>query len=317
MAKRINTIGYRGKLGVKILWMSDSPTSPSGFGNVTRFVCSGLADRGHHVHILGWQAHGEPTTWQNCTLYPVRLDRFGADVLLNYLYRLRPELLITLSDVWWLTYIANPGIATFMRTAGIPWVLYYPIDGDMGNGRLPPSWVNILRTVDLPVAMSRYGKEVSEANGVRPAYVPHGVDCTVFKPPSDKTAAKAALGYEGRFVILSDARNQPRKLLPRLLEIFRRFSAGKDDVLLHLHCDPDDPAAQSPEYQYNLMADASFLGLSDKIRITAGMSIAKGVSLSELAAIYSFRCPSPRLLGRGVRPAHAAGRGKRRRAHGI
>jgi glycosyltransferase involved in cell wall biosynthesis len=272
---------------MKILWMSDSPTSPSGFGNVTRFVCSGLAERGHQVHILGWQAHGEATTWQNCMLYPVRLDRFGADVLLNYLYRLRPELLITLSDVWWLTYIANPGIATFMRTAGIPWVLYYPVDGDMGHGRLPPSWVHILRTVDLPVAMSRYGKEVSEASGVRPAYVPHGVDCSVFKPPSDKAAARAALGYEGRFVILSDARNQPRKMLPRLLEIFRRFSAGKDDVLLHLHCDPNDPAAQSPEYEYDLMADIQFLGLSDKVRFTSGMSIAKGVSLSELAAIYS------------------------------
>jgi glycosyltransferase involved in cell wall biosynthesis len=216
----------------------------------------------------------------------VRFDRFGADVLLNYLSRLRPELLITLSDVWWLTYIANPGIANFMRAAGIPWVLYYPVDGDMGHGRLPPSWGHILRTVNLPVAMSWYGKEVSEANGVRPAYVPHGVDCNVFKPPADKRAAKRALGYEGHFVIPSDARNQPRKMLPRLLDIFRRFSAGKDDVLLHLHCDSNDPAAQSPEYQYNLSADVNFLDLVDKVRFTSGMSMAKGVALNELAAVY-------------------------------
>ena len=57
-------------------------------------------------------------------------------------------------------------------------------------------------------------------------------------------------------------------------------------MLLHLHCDPDDPAAQSPEYQYNLMADIQFLGLTDKVKFTPGMSIAKGVSLNELAAIY-------------------------------
>ncbi|MEO0248440.1 MAG: glycosyltransferase family 4 protein [candidate division WOR-3 bacterium] len=271
---------------MKILWMSDSPTSPSGFGNVTRFVCQGLAERGHQVHILGWQASGEPSRWRDCMLYPVRFDRFGADVLLNHLYRLRPEVLITLADVWWLTYIANPSIANFMRTAGIPWALYYPIDGDIGHGRLPGSWLHILRTVDLPIAMSQYGRHVTEANGLAPVYVPHGVDCTVFRPPPDKTQAKQALGYDGRFVILSDARNQPRKMLPRLLDIFRRFAAGKEDVLLHLHCDPQDPAACSPEYHYDLLADIAFLGLSEKVRITDGMSIAKGVSLEALAHIY-------------------------------
>lgn len=271
---------------MKILWMSDSPVSPSGFGNVTRFVCAALATRGHHISILGWQARGSPVRWQNCTIYPMRHDGFGADVLLNYLWRTQPDVLVTLADVWWLTYISHPTIARFMRTAGIPWALYYPIDGDMGAGLLPPSWVRILKTVDLPIAMSRYGRDVSRANGVMPAYIPHGVDTTIFCPPPDKVAAKRALGYEGKFVILSDARNQPRKLLPRTLEIFRRFAANKEDVLLHLHCDPADPAARTPEYWYELPADIEFLGLTPKVRITEGMSMAGGVPLTRLAAIY-------------------------------
>lgn len=271
---------------MKILWMSDSPTSPSGFGTVTRFVCDGLAARGHQVSILGWQAHGNPTPWRNCVLYPVRLDSFGSDVLLNYLQKLRPDVLVTLADVWWLTYIANPLIANFTRTAAIPWALYYPIDGDMGDGRLPPSWVRVLETVHLPIAMSQYGSDVSQANGITPAYIPHGVDTTLYQPPVDKDAAKRLMGYEGKFVILSDARNQPRKLIPRTLDIFRRFADGKDDVLLHLHCDPDDPAARSPEYCYDLHADIAVLGLTDKVRITKGMSIGAGLTLDRLAAIY-------------------------------
>ncbi len=266
--------------------MSDSPTSPSGFGNVTRFVCAGLADYGDQVSILGWQARGEPAPWRNCTLYPVRYDGFGADVLLNYLRRIQPDVLVALADVWWLTFISHPLIANFMRTACIPWALYYPIDGDLGDGQLPPSWVHILKTVDLPIAMSQYGRDVSRINGVQPAYIPHGVETSVFKPPEDKTTAKRALGYEGKFVILSDARNQPRKQLPRLLEIFRRFSAGKDDALLHLHCDPNDPAARTPEYFYDLRSDIAFLDLEDKVRVTAGMKIAEGLSLARLAAIY-------------------------------
>jgi len=271
---------------MKILWMSDSPSSPSGFGNVTRFVCDGLAARGHQVSILGWQAHGSPTRWRNCVLYPVRLDSFGSDVLMNYLQKLRPDVLITLADVWWLTYIANPLIANFMGTTGTPWALYYPIDGDMGGGRLPPSWVRVLETVDLPIAMSDYGRDVTLANGITPAYIPHGVDTAIFQPPADKAAAKRALGYEGKFVILSDARNQPRKLIPRTLDIFRHFADGKNDVLLHLHCDPDDPAAQSPEYHYDLRADIAFLGLTNKVSLTKGMSIGAGLALDRLAAIY-------------------------------
>lgn len=271
---------------MKILWMSDSPTSPSGFGTVTRFVCDGLAARGHQVSILGWQAHGSPTPWRNCVLYPVRLDSFGSDVLLNYLQKLRPDVLVTLADVWWLTYIANPLIANFMRTAAIPWALYYPIDGDMGDARLPPSWVRVLETVNLPIAMSRYGRDVSQANGITPAYIPHGVDTTVYCPPGDKNAAKRVMGYEGKFVILSDARNQPRKLIPRTLDIFRRFADGKNDVRLHLHCDPNDPAARSPEYHYDLRADITCLGLTDKVSVTKGMSIDAGLTLDQLAATY-------------------------------
>jgi len=271
---------------MNILWMSDSPTSPSGFGNVTRHVCAGLAGRGNRVSILGWQAHGNPSAWQNCTLYPVRLNSFGADVLLNYLQKIRPDILITLADVWWLTYITNPSIANFMRTAGIPWALYYPIDGDMGDLRLPPSWVRILKAVDLPIAMSAYGLEVSRANLVTPEYIPHGVDTRVFCPAADKAEAKRKLDCEGRFVVLSDARNQPRKLLPRTLEIFRRFAEEKPDVLLHLHCDPDDPAARTPEYHYALRQDIAFLDLEDKVRLSAGMQIGRGLDLTDLAAIY-------------------------------
>jgi hypothetical protein len=76
-----------------------------------RFVCAGLAERGHQVSILGWQARGEVTDWQGCAVYPVRHDGFGADVLLPYLRRIQPDILVTLADVWWLTFIADPAIA--------------------------------------------------------------------------------------------------------------------------------------------------------------------------------------------------------------
>jgi len=281
---------------MRILWMGDCPTVPSGFGNVARFVCAGLADRGHQVSILRWQKQGQPTPWHNCTLYPVApwyeclSNPSGAntDQLLNYLRQLQPDVLITLADIWWLAYLANSTISDFLHTAGIPWALYCPIDSDMGENRLPPSWVRILKSVDLPIAMSCYGHDVAQANGVESAYIPHGVDTKVFQPPVDKELAKQALGYEGKFVILSDARNQPRKMLPRTLEIFRRFANDKNDVILHLHCDPNDPLTRSDEYSYDLQSDIAFLNLTKKVYLTKDMSMSKGTGLpiEELAQIY-------------------------------
>jgi len=266
--------------------MSDSPTSPSGFGNVSRFVCAGLAQRGYDVHILGWQNVGAVSTWNGCRVYPVRQDGFGADVLLEYLTRIRPDALIALADVWWLTFVRHPGIEKYLRASLTPWLLYFPIDSDLGDRRLPPSWVRILEAVDVPIAMSAYGRDVALANGVRARYIPHGVDTGIFRPPADRSTAKAALGYADRFVILCDARNQPRKMLPRLLEVFRRFARVRPDALLHLHTDPDDSMSRAAEYRYDLRGDIAALGLADAVRFTPGFSMNPGVSLETLAAVY-------------------------------
>ena len=290
---------------MKIFWMSDSPTTPTGYGNATHHVCTGLAARGHDVSILGWDMRGQPTSWHNCMLYPgtpwykiypsippeykkhvLYPSGLYADGLLNYLLQLQPDVLITQGDIQWFRYIIDSSLADFMHTAGILWILYYSIDSDMGENLLPSSWVHILKSVDLPIAMSRFGHEVTQANEVEAAYIPHGVDTKVFQPPADKERAKQALGCEGKFVILSNARNQLCKMVPRTLEIFRRFALDKDGALLHLHCDPNDTYTRSPEYHYDLRRDIAFLDLTKKVCLTKDIFTSKGMSLEQLVPIY-------------------------------
>jgi glycosyltransferase involved in cell wall biosynthesis len=264
---------------MKILWMSDNLMTLSHEVNITRYVCASLADRGHQVSILGRHTQGQPIPWHNCIVYP---NGFSANELLNYLYQIQPDVLVTLADIRWLITINYSVITNFLHTAGIPWVLYCPIDADMGDKRLPSSWVDILKNVDLPIAMSHYACDVMQANGVEPVYIPVGIDTKVFEPPADKQIAKQAFGYEDKFVILSDASNQLREMVPRTLEIFRRFAADKDDVILHLHCNPDDPFARHSGYSYDLQSDIAFLNLTKKVRLT----VSTGLSLERLARIY-------------------------------
>ncbi len=200
----LNGLVVQGVFAMKILWINSS-IPPSDYEFITQHVCAGLADCGHNVSIVGWRAQDQPIPWHNCICYPYS---FTVDNLLFYLRQTQPDVIVMLADLKWLQTINYPTIAYFMNTAGIPWVLYYSIDADMGEKRLPPTWMAVLKAVDLPTAMTHYACEVTQANGVTPAYIPPGVDIKVFEPPDDKELAKQALGYKDKFVVLSDARNR-------------------------------------------------------------------------------------------------------------
>ena len=270
-----------------VMWISDSPDTPSGFGNVSRFVCGGLARRGYRVSILGWQSLAR-AQWNGCEVYPVLRDPLGMDVVYPLMTRLRPDVVATLSDVWWLPYFSAPHVRRQMELTDTPWLLYFPIDGDTDGERLPPSWVELLQEVDVPVAMSHYGKRIVTQCGVACDYIPHGVDLEVFSPPPDRDAAKALVGAEGRFVVLADCRNQPRKMLPRLLDAFARFAHDKPDALLHLHTDPDDDFASSAIYSYDVRGDVRHLGLERSVRFSDKFSVlpGRGLTLERLASYY-------------------------------
>lgn len=318
---------------MRILWISDSPTTPTGFATVTREVCSRLRDRGHHVEILGWQTHGGMTWWQDIAVHPVRNDAFGADVVHAYLMRVRPDFVVSLADVWWMGFLTDPQVQAFLDTSGARWVHYYPVDGATPAGMLPHGWAELLRIADVPLAMSQWGRDVSRASGVDAGYVPHGVDTDVFAPSPDRQAVKASLGYAGQFVVLSDARNQPRKMLPRTLDVLRLLAADPryDDVVFHLHCDPHDPASQSDLYNYSLLQDLKALHLLDRVRFTAGFEMRSGggLSMEQLGRLYQaadmhllsswgegFGLPTLQAASAGVVPIAVAGSASRELVEG-
>jgi len=271
---------------MRILWISDSPDTPSGFGNVTRFVCEGLVKRGHSVSIIGWQSKQEQD-WNGCKVFPAS-GALGSRSLFPFLVRYRPEIVIALGDVWWLPYFTAPHVRRQMQLTDTPWALYFPIDGDMQGGALPQSWIQMLSEVDIPIAMSEFGRDAARHSGIACKYIPHGVDRSFFYPPSDREQAKAEVDAHGKFLILSDSRNQPRKMLPRLLDVFAKFAVGRPDALLHLHTDPEDEFTRSGIYSYDVRADLRHLGIESQVRFTPGMKLQKGggVPLSQLAAYY-------------------------------
>src|SRR5207247_2596722 len=160
-----------------------------------------------------------------------------------------------------------------------PWILYFPVDGETAGGLLPGSWIDLLQEVGVPVAMSNYGREVAGRCAGDCEVIHHGVELATFATPSDRDAFKASVGLSEKCVVLSDSRNQPRKLLPRLLDVFAGFSEGRPDAVLHRHTDPDDAFASSYDCSYGRRADIVQLGLESKVRFTPGFAMRQGEGL--------------------------------------
>jgi glycosyltransferase involved in cell wall biosynthesis len=265
--------------------MSDTPLRASGFGLPTGEICKRLAGLGHDILVLGWWSATEEK-FCGIDVKPCPVNPTGvAAAIASYVADFRPDHLITLGDVPWLSFLAGAGMQGVLSGARIRWLIYYPVDGVLADGSLPVQWVDVLSKADAAVTMSKFGLAATERSGVRATFIPHGCDTELFRPPADKDAAKRLLGYDGKFVILSDARNHRRKLIPRALDIVRGLDIPASKLVFHLHSNAE-PQEDEESYRYNINADIDLLGLDSVTGLRDGAPPAS-LGMAELAKLYA------------------------------
>lgn len=142
-------------------------------------------------------------------------------------------------------------------------VSYIPIDSSIkGN------WIeNSIALADYPVAYTEYGKEeISEADlslakptGVakRTKVIYHGINLDDFKVLPKEEVDKFKKDYfrgvvdPHTFLVVSVARNQLRKDLPRTLCMFAEFKKRRPDSFLYIHAQETDAWGSLKEYARN------------------------------------------------------------------
>jgi glycosyltransferase involved in cell wall biosynthesis len=222
----------------KILWHSVAPWWGTGYGQQTAVWVPRLASLGYEVAISAFSGlTGSPQEWQGHRVYAPGNDPYGADVLAHHARHFGADLVITLLDVYaldpepWADELAGK-VASWM-----------PIDCDDGGGLISrhislSDELRLRQSAVQPVAMSRFGENQLRRQGHKPLYVPHGIDCSVFRPPPDKRALKAAAGLDGKFVIGINATNignLNRKAWPEQLAAFAKLHRRHPDTVLLAH----------------------------------------------------------------------------------
>lgn len=214
-----------------VLIHSNGPQVQTGYGQQTDIFSRLMAADGHRVDIscfYGLQGQRVRTA-PNITLYPAGSDRYGQDFALNYLPHLKPDIFVTLMDLWVLD------IGFLEQAKPVSWcpIDHYPLTPEVRQ-RLP-----FCRAV---WGMSRYGTNLIRSAGITDVwYVPHGIDTDVFTP-IDRAEAREKLGLaQDAFVVTCTAANKgtpSRKHLPNLLKAWGAFIKTHKDAVLILHSDP-------------------------------------------------------------------------------
>jgi glycosyltransferase involved in cell wall biosynthesis len=215
---------------MKILWHSNSPMVPTGYGNQTALFAPRLRDAGYEVALSAFYGlEGAPIMWENIPVFPSLGGEFGNQYIAGHAAAFfggdpKAGIVMTLMDVLALSTDVYKGLNT---------VCWTPVDHEPAT---PTQKHFFSETPSIPIAMSRYGQDqLSEFN---PYYVPHGIDTDVFMP-LNKKAVRAEVGIgEDEFIVgmvAANKGNPSRKCFVEALSAFARLRAKHENVTLYLH----------------------------------------------------------------------------------
>ena len=285
-----------GSKDFKILWWSNSPWAPTGYGVGTKGVVYPLNEH-YNVRALSYYGlEGAALGFNNLICYPRLFDPYGIDAAKLIHRYWKPDIMITLFDIWIGDSPLLSGERNWFTKINPLWVAYFPVDHDP----IPPPIINQARQAYRCVAMSQFGRRQLEMEGISTEYIPHGVDTEVFRPSEDKVLDSKELFKlsetlqpnkkepwpEGSFIIGKVATNKDtlRKGFDRdfaALQIF--LDQNPDacrDTRMHLHTLKNFPGA------YPLGHLAEINKVSEYIRVTNPFSIYCGMVSADLAKMY-------------------------------
>ncbi|MEO2177251.1 MAG: glycosyltransferase family 4 protein [bacterium] len=222
---------------MKVLLIGDGIRLTTGFSQVLNHVAGALVARGDEVAQIAC-LDGAPDCdsryyWERGVQPFFPLDNIGFSILQDTLWRFAPDRIVMNVDPGmgysWLKHLR----ACSNRA---PIVFYTPIEGRP----IHRQYCEALAADGVTTILYTEGAadEVAATCGLRCAWVPHGVDTSVWHPltPAERAGVRAQLGWTDKFVAMYVGRNCYRKAQDVLIEAMPSVIAAEPDSRLYLHC---------------------------------------------------------------------------------
>ncbi len=262
----------------KILIWADSPTAPTGFGNVVKNILNHFPTEEYEVVVYGINHNGRKSDL-GYKIYGVdsKTDFYGYKGFKSVLKKVKPDILFLINDIWVISEMLN------QVKQDITTVVYFPVDAEDHD----PRWYVCLDRVSKAVVYNEFGWRVANKarSSINYQIIGHGVDGNVFyKEFADRTEAKKVLfkapELHNSFIVLNAGRNQPRKRLDITLRGFAEFSKDKPDVFLYMHSGIKDS-------HIDTLRLANELGILPKLIMTTDQEGIPNLDPSDLNLLYN------------------------------
>jgi len=206
---------------MRIMWLSNAPWTPSGYGQQSRLFLPRLADLGHAMAITCFYGlEGGVINMGKFLCYPKRMHPYGNDIAVPHYGSFNADIMISLMDTW----VMNPE----EYPKGLRWVPWYPVDHDP----MPAIVRGKVALAYKRITFSQHGVKCTHDAGLDCYYIPHGIETQVFKP-MDKVECRAKIGIPNdRYVIGTVAMNKgnpSRKCFTEMMEAYARFHQRHPD----------------------------------------------------------------------------------------
>jgi glycosyltransferase involved in cell wall biosynthesis len=274
-----------------VTWYSNGINQPTGYGQQSWEVVTRM--KRHGVDVAAVSNYGREgsngtidTPYGKIPEYARGLDLYSNDSTpVAHAHHIsknmgKPNLLMTLADVWILT---NPEFDKIPKIAS-----WTPLD----HVSMPPGVKKWLEKPNvLPIAMSPFGVEQMAEVGIESTYIPHAIDTHIFKPTEtiEGQLTRRFLNIkDDDFLIVVNSANKANKSIHRkafaeLMYAFAMFRKKVPNAYLYIHTEPTGVFGG-----FHLPRLAAACGLPmDAVLFPNAVDYRYGFEREHLAAIYS------------------------------
>jgi len=269
--------------------LSDSPFLCTGYSNQSLKLGNLLVEEGHNILYFASNYLGQnlepPITIEgnqqiNFKVIGQGREQYFKDLLPIYTKQYKIDILIILLD----TFMLHGNDAWLLKLDLSPakTIFWFPSDG---GGGLPLGCEQILKFVNVPIAMSKFGQQqCKEVHNLNTLYIPHAINTKDFyKLDVDKRLElRKKWNLENKFVIGTVARNQGRKMLDRTIKVMAKYSKLNPNAVLLMHCDPTDVAQVFP-----IVELIKRYNIENRVIFT-GTTYYKGIDYKDMNEIYNL-----------------------------
>ena len=232
-------IEVKKEINKKLVWMSNAPWAPTGYGNQTRLFLPRFKEMGYETAIAAtWGLDGGIINWGGIHVLPKGLASYGQDIGPAHAKNFGAKYLFTLLDAW----VYNDD--TFwdgLRNEKIFWIPWFPVDSEPLSDAIKYAVERAYRRL----VYSKHGEKMVNNAGLDCTYIPHGVDTKALTPLGTVAGRDHLRKYAGidlpddAYIVGMVAANKgsapSRKAFIPQLEAFAEFKRKHSDAVLYLH----------------------------------------------------------------------------------